>query len=116
VLLTPETIKPVPQRRNNDRDHYDFKGKGTPKAEAAKQTEWESEPSGISAWLNKEPHHNVIFGRAMLDAHAREGGQMYWVVLPKTDVERIHRQVYGDDPNVNLDPEHKFGLEGLRHT
>src|SRR5690606_818320 len=73
-------------------------------------------PSGISAWLNKEPHHNVIFGRAMLDAHAREGGQMYWVVLPKTDAERIHRQVYGDDPNVNLDPEHKFGLEGLRHT
>lgn len=96
----------------------DFTGnKGTPKSQPGKdQPTWESEPSGISAWLNKEPHHNVIFGRALLDVYERGGGQMYWVVLPKTDAERIHRQVYGNNPAENLDPEHKFGLEGLRHT
>lgn len=117
VLLTPETIKPAAVRKDN-RSTTQFGAKNALGAPAPEKKErppsWESEPSGISAWLNMEPHHNVIFGRVLLDAMARHGGQMYWMVLSQADAERIHKRIYGVGSEKGNDPEHKFGLEGLQ--
>jgi len=117
VLLTPETIKLAAVRKEN-RGSTQFGAKnalGTPEPEKKERPpSWESEPSGISAWLNMEPHHNVIFGRVLLDAMARHGGQMYWMVLSQADAERIHKRIYGTGSEKSSDPEHKFGLEGLQ--
>ena len=122
VLLTPETLKVIPARTNQQFGKKpDFSGNqragqdsGIPqKQKVDPPPMWESDPAGISRWLNGSQHHNVIFGRVAIDVTQRSGADLYWMVLSRKDAERIHKEVYGIDQRNPLDREHRFGREGV---
>lgn len=118
VLLTPHTMRSL--AKNAAKSKFNGGGGKPNFAQAEKpkapEPQIEADPAGISAWLNGNLHHNVIFGRCTIAPNKKEAGDDYWMVLSKNDAQQIHREVYGDDSGPSLDPRQVFGMEGASTT
>lgn len=110
VLLTPMTVRPEAQKTQKKGQGFGTENRlGSAPSDVPPKPVWIPDPAGISAWLNQEVHHNVIFGQAMLDAEKQGAHHMYWVVLSHKDVLEHHQALSNEDKRFLS----KFGLEGL---
>lgn len=113
VLLAPVSRKALPAEKIKWKPPQ--QGAPNKSANEAKPVvvEYALDASGVSEFLSDNHHHNAIFGRIALQDVNPQELPAFWMMLAKTDAQRIEKVIYGDPPIFSNDQGARFGREGI---